>query len=130
MSKQIKIDPDRLVQIIETAHRLKAEWRGLYEGLRETQEQIQFVNRERRTAQMRLLDLQLKDDGQDAKYQAKLDHLRRIAETRQLDVDVAGEISNEAGLLAQACREYAAAQGLRLPADFEETGFYPRAMLS
>lgn len=112
-----RIDIERLITITEQASRLNAQWRGQYEALREIQDEIREVDRERLRSRMRHAELQLRSPLEEEGFEKRLEHLRRLASMRQHEVDTAGEISSRAGRLAEACLEYARKHGVMLPGD-------------
>ena len=112
-----RIDTDRLTHITERATMLQAQTRGVYETLREVQDQIRLLVRQRQATAMPLEDLRIKDTGDLERQDARIEALRRVAAEREKQHAAALEKSTPAYRLAERCLAYARERGVKLPTE-------------
>lgn len=112
-----RIDTDRLTHVTERAAMLQAQARGIYDALRDVQDQIRLLVRQRQATAMQLEDLRIKDTGDLERQDARIEALRRVAAQRENEHRAALEKSTPAVRLAEKCLAYAREQGVMLPTE-------------
>lgn len=114
-----RIDIERLIQVSETASRLKAHWRAQADLYREACDDLRNLQRAREAAVMNQSLYHL-DKGPDAaleRLDARIAGLRNLIQTREMETRIAADASAEAGRLAEACRKHAKQLGVVLPSE-------------